>query len=304
MNFKDYLQEEYETSLKPEHYRHKDGEYPVYVNPSAKELNQCRPYIRWVVSFKNQKIWVWNGNDLVHWEIVKYLQDNNEIHFKDEEVLNEPKFWAEYCAGMGTFSGGKIKPSSLSDYFRGIIYAIQDMGKDEIPWKWWQQEPSWLKRYFSVPLVDTMKKYYKEELDMFNDMDEEYVTSFEAKDLDLRFDGGYTEIFKNPSKKELIQLSKIDDGAVRYFIDFKTGDIYVWKASTVHYFAQQQLQKEGHTLRNFFQGVGIIKAGKIHEVDSDNPLWDVPIVLIDKIEQERPPTEDEMAIISKRIVTL
>jgi hypothetical protein len=304
MKFKDYLQEEYETSLKPEHYKHKVEETPIFVNPSKKELLECGDYIRFLINFPDRKIYCWNGNQLVHWEVAKYLQKKGEISIKSEEVLNEISFWKNYCVGMGRFTAGKIYPTSLSDYFPGIIYDIADTA-DEITWSWWVKEPSWLKTYFTSSLVEAMKKFYSDQLSLLdNDLDEEYVTSFDAKDISLRFDGGYTEIFKNPSKKELTQLSKIDDSAVRYFIDFDTGDIYVWKASTVHYFVQQQLSREGHTLRNFYQGVGIIKAGKIYEVDSDNPLWDVPIVLINKIEQERPPTDNEMTIISKRIVTL
>jgi hypothetical protein len=134
-------------------------------------------------------------------------------------------------------------------------------------------------------------------------LQEEYITSFNAGRL-YGFDGGYTEIFKNPSKKELSDLVKKKINIIRFFVDFDTNDIYVWQAETIHHETLQQLKKDGINLRNYFQGVAAIKSGKIHEVDSDNDLWDVPIVVRNGMEQEREPNEEELKIINKRIVLL
>jgi hypothetical protein len=194
MKFKKYLQEEYVDYLTSKHKRNKNDKTPIFVNPSLKEMNEIGSAVRWIISFKNKKIWAWNGNQLVHWEVAEYLQEKGEIPIKSDEVLDEMSFWNDHCAGEGYLSAGKISPFYFSDYFRNILSDLKNKKITTIPWYWWHKEPSWLKSYFESSLIEAMKKHYGNELYMFKDLDEEYITSFKAKDISWTYMGGHNEI--------------------------------------------------------------------------------------------------------------
>lgn len=79
---------------------------------------------------------------------------------------------------------------------------------------------------------------------------------------------GESDVFENPSKKELSQL-KPD---VRFFVNFKTKKVYVWDWDITHSDMAEQLVKEklvptnniGQTfMKTCFAGIGKIEAGKI-----------------------------------------
>jgi hypothetical protein len=164
MKFKKYLQEEYETSLKPSHYRISALEIPIFVNPNKKELRECGFHVRYIIDFSKKKIYVWNGNNIVHWEVAEYLVKEGIIKIQSEEVLGTLDFWENYCAGVGNLSGGLIEPKNLSDYFEEILSDLSISGNTPDDWSWWRNEPSWLKYYFTSSLVDSIKKYYENEL--------------------------------------------------------------------------------------------------------------------------------------------
>lgn len=130
---------------------------------------------------------------------------------------------------------------------------------------------------------------------------EVYITSFKAKQgASLSFTGGQTEVFRNPSNKELRSIANPDeDNTIRFFVDLDKDCIYTWKASTVHFSVQKELEKEGIHLRNWYQGVAEFKNGKIQEIDSDNIYWDMPVLFNNGQEIEREPNEKEQKIIDK-----
>src|SRR5574343_903122 len=135
-------------------------------------------------------------------------------------------------------------------------------------------------------------------------LQEEYIGSFKAKKgASLSFSGGQTEIFKNPSNKELRSIAnQEEENTIRFFVDFDNNCIYTWKASTVHWSVQKQLEKENIHLRNWYQGVAKFQDGKLHEIDIDSIYWDMSILFNNGQEDEREPNEKEQKKIDKWIV--
>lgn len=116
-------------------------------------------------------------------------------------------------------------------------------------------------------------------------LDEEYVTSFTAKIHSKNFEGGHTEIFKNPSKKEINDLIKSSGiNAIRYWADLPNQDLYVWKADTVHYMVFDQLRKEGIEIdgKATVQGTAVFKNGKLETADRDCKYYDYLHIRNDK----------------------
>jgi hypothetical protein len=95
---------------------------------------------------------------------------------------------------------------------------------------------------------------------------EEYYGSVkDAMALD-KWKGGYTEVFKNPTLKEIRDIIK-DSGikSIRFFIDFVKKDIYCWKADTIHNEVNNLLLKNDVYLewKNHIRGSALIKDGKL-----------------------------------------
>jgi hypothetical protein len=110
-------------------------------------------------------------------------------------------------------------------------------------------------------------------------LQEEFLISFQAKihGYSGRFNGGYTEIFENPSKKELKQI--IDDSgikSIRYFADLKTKTLYCWRAETVHYIAAEELRQNGINLSwyNILRGTAVFENGKLRFAHGGDDAYD------------------------------
>lgn len=68
-------------------------------------------------------------------------------------------------------------------------------------------------------------------------LNEEYIGSFTASGFVGLIDEGYTEVFKNPSPKEIREVSeqyKDLKGHLRFFIDLKNKNLFIFKANVFH----------------------------------------------------------------------
>lgn len=153
MKFLEYLQEKWVDDLKAKHrdyYKKLGLLIPLFVNPSNKELRECGSTIRFIIDFKKKKIYCWNGDQLVHWEVAKYLQDNGVIP-PGPEILAEPVFWRDFFAGVGSFTNGKIEFLKAGDYF--THGDLEEIG-------WLDNDLDWLNIYFTKPFINTFKRIY------------------------------------------------------------------------------------------------------------------------------------------------
>jgi hypothetical protein len=104
-------------------------------------------------------------------------------------------------------------------------------------------------------------------------LDEEYVGYTSGEEVGS-FSGGYTEIFKNPTPKEMIDAanaSKSFRGLVRFIADLKHRNIFVFKGDTFHNDVSMFLETEGEYSDEYTAvwGTGTIKNGKIKYEGSD-----------------------------------
>jgi hypothetical protein len=112
-------------------------------------------------------------------------------------------------------------------------------------------------------------------------LDEEYVGSVDG-DKGWKFSGGYTEIFKNPTPKEMVDAanaSKSFKGLVRFIIDYKKKNIFVFKGDTFHVDVFDFLKKEGEISNSdwcsrlsmdMIWASGYVDSGKIRYDSSDS----------------------------------
>lgn len=82
-----------------------------------------------------------------------------------------------------------------------------------------------------------------------NYLEEEYVGTTTGTKVTFKFLGGSTEIFVNPSNKEIRDAmnagSDFWKGKVRFIADFANKDLYVFKADTLHDDVDLYLRSEG-----------------------------------------------------------
>lgn len=105
---------------------------------------------------------------------------------------------------------------------------------------------------------------------------DEYVTSFKHY-------GNYVEIFKNPSRKEMLDASSTQGVTlsapgknIRFFVDMKNHDLYVWSPNSYHADAANAIAKDnGGFSGNKFNyqmaipGVATLQGGKWNMTSSD-----------------------------------
>lgn len=247
MKFLRYLQEEYFAMTSA-------GDFTIFLNPSQSEKNETIQVskedgyggrVRLLIDRKTHDI---------------YLFPAALLHDRACKIIDKPKardYGKYFYALMGMWYQGK---------FHFTIFEADDLEKDE------QESYEVLKKKGWNPQIGFD--------DIPDSLWEEYVTSFTAKlhGPGSKFIGGHTEIFKNPSKKEITDLIRNSGvGAIRYYADLANQDLYIWKADTVHYMGFDELRKEGIEIdgRNIIQGVAIVKAGKLAKAyKSDTQYYD------------------------------
>ena len=102
---------------------------------------------------------------------------------------------------------------------------------------------------------------------------EEYAFSFDADAHSNVFRGGYTEVFVNPSKLEIANVSKETvNNNVRFTIDLDDNKIYIWKPDSVHYTVDAELRgrQKLKYLNRIIQGIAEAKSGKLKILTKEN----------------------------------
>jgi hypothetical protein len=113
-----------------------------------------------------------------------------------------------------------------------------------------------------------------------NYLQEKYITSVEGQSFGVTFDGGPTEIFVNPSNKEMREAASKSSGPwkgmVRFIADLTNKNLYVFKADTLHKDVEKVLVKE-RLINNAFDvgkdsiwAVAKLISGKLEFESSDS----------------------------------
>ncbi|MFW6129706.1 MAG: hypothetical protein ACOC56_00895 [Atribacterota bacterium] len=108
-------------------------------------------------------------------------------------------------------------------------------------------------------------------------LNEDFVSS------DISPAGLYTEIFKNPSKKEILTANKSGTmrgvvNGIRFILDCKDKNLFVWNAGYFHNKAIDRIKKQGllkeyHSFYlkdknvDYMKGIGEYKNGKIYVIN-------------------------------------
>lgn len=276
MKFLGFLKEEYLMWVKGNWGSTKYcGESEVFCNPTAKELESLLQDIRFIINLKTKKLYVWNWN-ITHLDMASYLYKDKLI---PTSIVGSDSFF-KYCfAGMGSLNGsGLIKYTDKSDnIFRSMMsdYCKWLTGKKKL-------DDSWTAHWFGKPLSEILRSEYE--------IKEEYVSAVFGTHFGTKTKG---MMFVNPSPKDLRQLeSSMKFNDVRYIINFKTKNIFVWPANITHYEAAEVLQNMkylGDTGYNpdrgigrpefwddHFAGIGDVERGKIVFTGYSDTMRDTP----------------------------
>src|SRR5574343_1731830 len=262
MKFKQFLNEEY-------YGRIYDTE--IHKNPSKSQIQKLAresgvKRIRFAVNFETKTIFVWDAHDFVHIDVIKKVL---------EPDIPYDYIQPEYYMGNGRFRDGLIVHSSDSYKMNKDAQKYLKDVNDE-----------WTKYYFGVRLSKQLLNAYKEikrERVLYDnsvykdeilpksvyDLKEEYITRGKA------FYGGSYEIFKNPSKKEMAEVSKPNQGDVRLLVDLKNKDLYIWNSRMTHADAAPYLEGEfipensypGAQGKTMLWAYGYFKEGKLEYWD-------------------------------------
>jgi len=117
-------------------------------------------------------------------------------------------------------------------------------------------------------------------------INEEYVGSVKGEFVTDTFIGGQSEVFKNPSLKEMREAATSGQshwkGFVRFIADFKNQNLYVFKADTLHIDVAKMLKKE--------ENVDLL------QTLNETCLWGVAELVRGKLEYRGSDTAQEQAI--------
>jgi|WetSurMetagenome_2_1015567.scaffolds.fasta_scaffold01454_5 hypothetical protein len=102
-------------------------------------------------------------------------------------------------------------------------------------------------------------------------LNEEYLCGFELKKYSSeKFSCGYTEVFKNPSSKEMREVSKLCwdwwPNRLRFIADLKKKNLFIFKADSFHDDVSQELVTIGE-IKNpelCIRAVARVNASKLH----------------------------------------
>ena len=242
MKFLNYIKEEYVNSIVVD-WTGKKVRAEIFVNPSPKEM-QAAPgpgygadYVRFFVNFKTKRLYVWNAN-VIHHEALELLYD---MKLMPSMKLENPKWWNTCFAGAGKIISNKIKYGAASDYLNDEPYLIRNSS-------WLKSDDSWLNKWFTEPLIQSIKNDYSEVFKKYTN--EEYAAS-----------GRGVEIFKDPTAKEILSIK---EPYIRFIADFKKKNLFVFSGGCLHNSALGILKKEGQVEYLYsFPGDGDKAAGMV-----------------------------------------
>jgi hypothetical protein len=90
-----------------------------------------------------------------------------------------------------------------------------------------------------------------------NYLQEAYACSFTARKQMGPFAGGYTEVFKNPTPKEMKSASDASGdlaGSVRFIADYIDKNLFVFKSSVFHEMCEKALKRDSLLSQESFPG--------------------------------------------------
>jgi hypothetical protein len=241
MKFKRFLKEE---------SRIIDAE--IFINPSNKEISFCwkedkAEAVRFWADFENKILFVFKSM-LLHSTAIKEIIK----HYKKSGFFYRGEAWL-----------GRDKKIHVVVNHGDGYYMENGVG-------------GW--RYDQPPLYPDDIKWIKERFDFLNKMiNEEYVGSFNANFHSRNFKGGYTEVFVNPSKKELKQIvDQSHTKSIRCYVDLPAKKLYCWKAETVHYLVDDFLVEHGIVFdwQNTIRATVIYENGKLRFAHKGDHLYD------------------------------
>jgi hypothetical protein len=251
MRFINYLKEEY-VLLASGFYGHS---YPIFVNPSPKEMRQAVDsdgWVRYLLVTKEKKLYIWNSS-MTHVDAAPNLEHENLIPGD-----------AYYPGKRGYIWGfAQIKGRSLVDYPETdyTINFIKYHGIDKL-------KDDWTFKYFNTSLYKEMRTAVGITLK------EEYTTTLRSQDEPY-------SVYKNPSADDFKELAKeIRKGgdsklSVRALVDMEHQVIYVWDANrALHYTVMHELAKTTNISNKSIQILSVIKNNKISLNMVDAP-WSV-----------------------------
>jgi hypothetical protein len=193
------LEEDYVAVL-PASYRPREVS-TLFKNPSTKELkescNNPQQSCRFMIDVHSKDFYVWDWKTM-HEDVSLYLSKNKVYNIY-------PCFRGDFLWGQARFDEGKLELLSVSC---GLLYK-EDYNK-------LISKIKFITKWFNDSLIKKLES--KSEV-----LSEEYVTRVGIRG---------TEVFKNPSKKEMASATL--EGSIRFVIDVNKEDVYVWNYNTVH----------------------------------------------------------------------
>jgi hypothetical protein len=226
--------------------------HAVYENPDMKELQDAGKStgsVRFIAHMKEKKLFVFNS-DVLHDSAYSTLKREEIIPKEDGEIFDFNIWGVARVAGKYL----KYESSDALDYLLQARAALNNYNKKD----------NWTRRWFKRPLTEIIKESLKDKSTRKSDLlPEMYIASINNPKI-------YIEIFKNPSKKEMAQANK-SSGFIRFLVDIKNKNLYVWGGDGLHYQAADELFKadqlktaDTYTLgTDILIGDGIIENNKI-----------------------------------------
>lgn len=198
--------ESYVMTLKGKTSAVKEFPAPVFMNPNKDEMRELGTDIRFIIDFDNKDVYVWSGYALLHDKVIKELETQENI-----KLYN-------IALGHSTSRSGKMR---IFDF----VFRTKNRARIEAA-----RDLDWLKVYF-----DNIENQWT---DMARIKNEEYVGTKQAN----VYGTDVKTIFSNPSRKEIIELSRENDHC-RFIINFTTKDLFVFDASLIHVEAADELRE-------------------------------------------------------------
>ena len=245
------------------------GPSEIFVNPTMKEIKSAAEqpgipgFIRFIADYEYKNLYVFKAG-VFHENVHSFLQSRDGTKISNIRKVGETSVWA-----VARFYKGKLTYDS-SDSCRGKIPILLNKKiKDD-----------WTAKWFGEPLLTTLKRDA-------GIISEEYVGSV-IGNRGFMFKGGQTEVFMNPTLKEMKDASKASKGIpdhVRFIADFKNKNLFVFKADTFHVDVDSFLREKGIELGGHRTDtvwcVGNITKGKLDYVSTDNTYENASVMKMD-----------------------
>ena len=194
------------------------------------EANDSREGIRFVINFPKETILIWDATKFIHDEAISQIDKRH----------NYDKYkWEDNLWGVAKVVGGKLE-FDYSDEVKSLTYDKTAKIKSMFIKKW-KGKDDWTKTYFTEPIIAAVEEWgenwnqkkYLEDWDREKYLGEEYLTSFK-NDYGLVKN---IEVFKNPTAKEIRDVSKTDFSPakeLRFMVDFDDKILYIFSVDTIH----------------------------------------------------------------------